>query len=263
MSCSPLVWSVTSGGSLILERRAELCNQYSIENVDKLQGGNIYNTQRYVGNMTIQMQPSSGEKSPKESNSELRQIKPQTGNSTRQKLHQCGKCSMQFGRPGQLREHIILVHNGGKPFRCEECGKHFTTLKILKRHIKNHTGEKPHQCKHCSKSFAQSANLARHVLTHTGERPYGCGECGKQFTQLANLKDHMRTHTGEKPYHCDECNEQFTTLSHLKGHIMRTHDRERLHYCDHGKCNRSFSEVADLIKHHQLWHGTKGTASDD
>jgi hypothetical protein len=81
----------------------------------------------------------------------------------------------------------------------------------------------------CGKFFSHLGNVRRHMLSHSNERKFTCdaARCGKRFTQRSHLKTHARTHTGEKPYQCPRCDKDFSQKGHLKSHVS-THRYQRL-----------------------------------
>uniref|UniRef100_A0A674BII2 C2H2-type domain-containing protein n=1 Tax=Salmo trutta TaxID=8032 RepID=A0A674BII2_SALTR len=137
--------------------------------------------------------------------------------------HHCPHCEEIFPFLSKLKIHL-KIHTGENLYSCTDCGKNFTTLKVLiihqRVHEQIHTGEKPYLCSDCVKCFTTSTELKRHQRTHTGEKPYSCSDCGKSFSQLSNLKAHVRIHTRENPYSCSDCGKSFSLLSNLKSHAL-------------------------------------------
>nr|XP_013189854.1 unnamed protein product [Amyelois transitella] len=79
--------------------------------------------------------------------------------------YQCGRCSKVFMNKAALKKHTNFVHEKIRPPRnkiCDHCGRGFTTLSILRSHVRTHTGERPLQCSVCPATFAHSAALYTH-----------------------------------------------------------------------------------------------------
>ncbi|VDQ05413.1 unnamed protein product [Trichobilharzia regenti] len=59
---------------------------------------------------------------------------------------------------------------------------------------------RPYRCEQCGRQFSTCAYLSQHRRIHTGVKPYACRYCDRRFTQLSHVQQHERIHTGEKPY---------------------------------------------------------------
>ena len=59
-----------------------------------------------------------------------------------------------------------------KNYKCESCGKSFSTAQYLKMHIHTiHEGHKDYKCESCGKSFSQAGNLKTHIKrAHIGKK---------------------------------------------------------------------------------------------
>ncbi|VEL33855.1 unnamed protein product [Protopolystoma xenopodis] len=56
---------------------------------------------------------------------------------------------------------------GPSEFVCKACGKKFSLLRLLNRHIKCHSQMRRYLCKFCFKGFNDTFDLKRHTRTHT------------------------------------------------------------------------------------------------
>ncbi|XP_028813216.1 myoneurin isoform X2 [Denticeps clupeoides] len=166
----------------------------------------------------------------------------------------CSTCGKIFSELSSLRRHM-RIHNGLKPYKCQLCGRTFRQGNQLKTHIRIHTGEKPFKCDRCDKSYAQKCQLVFHCRMHHGEeKPFKCDDCGLQFATSSNLKIHCRKHNGEKPYYCELCEKRFAQASTLTYH-MRRHTGEKPYVCD--TCGKAFAVSSSLITHSKKHTGEK------
>ncbi|XP_075703387.1 uncharacterized protein LOC142677654 isoform X1 [Rhinoderma darwinii] len=162
------------------------------------------------------------------------------------KRFRCGECGKQVTKR--------RIHTVEKLFPCSECGKCFTSKSTLARHQRSHTGEKPYSCSECGKSFTIKSTLVTHERIHTGEKPYSCSICGKCFTYKSHLVTHERSHTGEKPYPCKECGKYFVDKSTLVRH-EKSHKGEKPYSCS--LCGKCFTSRSILGRHHRTHTGEK------
>ena len=166
---------------------------------------------------------------------------------TGDKPYQCATCEKRFKCSGELRKHIISMHeNHTKQLRCSFCDKTFHMSYNLKVHMRIHTGERPYICPVCDKTFRTSADSYSHLKIHTGDNKYICNICDKSFISRTKLNRHMRCHTGERPYVCNTCGKHFTQAHGLQGH-MRTHTGEKPFACT--MCDKRCADRSNLKSH--------------
>ncbi|XP_033751830.1 zinc finger protein 888-like [Pecten maximus] len=174
-------------------------------------------------------------------------------NSADNRPYRCDDCGKHFRKKSHVVAHMKF-HSGEALPKCDVCGKEFLYKHNLISHASIHSGARPFQCEVCPKNFRRKDDLQVHMRTHTGERPYKCDICGKCFTTQNQLPKHRRTHTGEKPYECSQCQKCFRTKPHLEKH-MRTHSGERPYKCE--ECGRAFTQNAHLMAHLRIHSGEK------
>lgn len=180
-------------------------------------------------------------------------------NSSENRPYKCDDCGKHFRKKTHVLAHMKF-HNGESLPKCDVCGKEFLYKHNLISHASIHSGERPYQCSLCPKNFRRKDDLQIHMRTHTGERPYKCDICGKCFTTQNQLPKHKRTHTGEKPYQCKVCTKSFRTKPHLEKH-HRTHSGERPYRCQ--ECGRAFTQNAHLLAHQRTHTGEKPFKCDE
>ena len=67
---------------------------------------------------------------------------------------------------GHLNRHIMTLHEEQRNYKCDSCGKSFTSAHWLKNHVNIlHEGQRNYKCDSCEKSFTQSGSLNNHIKT--------------------------------------------------------------------------------------------------
>ena len=105
-----------------------------------------------------------------------------------------GTTSRQFMMDKEIINVILVEAHQDSPWRaknykCDSCGKSFTSAGYLKMHINVvHEGHRNHKCDSCGNSFTQSGPLKNHIKTiHDRQRNYNCDSCGKSFSKSGHL----------------------------------------------------------------------------
>ncbi|GAB0096616.1 zinc finger protein weckle [Sergentomyia squamirostris] len=164
--------------------------------------------------------------------------------------HPCPYCGKKFAEMRQVQTHIRVVHQGDRPFICEQCGKSFATKRGLAEHRVTHSDEYPFHCPHCPKKFKSNPLLKRHVDTHNNTT-YTCPHCGISLNTQRTLKMHMLVHSDVKKYKCQHCGNEYKRAKALKEHLI-LHSGLRPYSCPF--CDKTFTNGSNCRSHKKKAH---------
>ncbi|XP_074786561.1 LOW QUALITY PROTEIN: uncharacterized protein LOC141972566 [Athene noctua] len=133
-----------------------------------------------------------------------------------------------------------------RPRKCSFKGTYAEDPPENETETQSSSTEKLYRCEHCGKFFSTSSNRTRHLRTQCVEKPFESQECGKSFTRGWKLQCHQTRH---KSYLCSMCGKRFSCRSNLLKHQF-TRTGERL--CDGSHCGKSFQQNYQLGKHQEV-----------
>ena len=158
-------------------------------------------------------------------------LKKAHGDTSRLLYFNCDKCDYRAQSRGNLVNHKRLVHENYRPKKCSQCERRFGTKAALEDHIQSAHGTEGHLCNDCGKLFSSKKLLDRHhVWYHNPEKaggPATCHICGKVSAHKYALTKHIyRVHKKfDKKIHgpCHLCGKSFYEKRSLKIHLMKVH----------------------------------------
>jgi KRAB domain-containing zinc finger protein len=215
----------------------------------------------------------------------------------------CSQCPRTFLREIGLEAHVRFAHPPPPPPKvekvkkqkvekpqpqCEKCGKVFTRVNTLNRHMLSHDKVRAHICPTCGKQFCSKRVLFVHERRHTSDFLFKCEEvdcdfgayerwkmtdhvtemhsgvklmercpvCDKEVRK-ASLYNHVQNHKNiekPRPYKCGVCERTFTSPCFLKVHLDR-HQNERRFRCD--RCDKCFNTRFSMLLHWNCHLGIK------
>lgn len=162
-------------------------------------------------------------------------------------------CGQAFRKHGTLQKHILIVHEGKKPFACQvldidgiECGVGFDTEGQLKAHAGRVHESNTFLCTICPSEVRNT--IGRPNLDYRNP----------SFSTYAALREHIEI---EHPPACTECGQKYKSLRDLKSHLEVIHgvfdvNDQKVHFCQEKGCGRSFTKRGNVRMHESISHGS-------
>ena len=191
----------------------------------------------------------------------------------------CSRCWQGFFDFLELETHIQTSCRYKEAlYKCDVCGKKYSKLHAINKHIDTHPIHSPHVCRMCGRGFESEKDLKVHRIAAHIIRPYKCEFCQKTFKKRESLIDHRRVHLRVKltsvsvvgvsvkdedmeeteteretvKYECTLCGivmpTENTFVQHMLGHSAGNEE----HRCDH--CEKVFFSRSLLIVHCRKEH---------
>ena len=138
-------------------------------------------------------------------------LPPITGEGLVEPVYVCDQCGKFYRARKTLKDHFLREHAiskddeplylyiSGNKYQCPICFNNYHSGSELLSHTKKHTGELRSVCKLCGKVYSSVHVLRRHIENiHTDmkPRPYQCELCDYAASNKWHLKEHYRRHTG-------------------------------------------------------------------
>ncbi|MCP9263726.1 hypothetical protein DINM_007107 [Dirofilaria immitis] len=90
---------------------------------------------------------------------------------------------------------LVYKISFAKRFESDVCDAEFTTQQSEKT-LSNTYSQETFKCDACGKRFSSASKLKRHNQTDVDKKPFKCDLCDKGFSDFSKLKRHNRTYRG-------------------------------------------------------------------
>ncbi|XP_055541878.1 zinc finger protein 497-like [Wyeomyia smithii] len=191
----------------------------------------------------------------------------------------CPMCAKELKKKGKFIDHLRM-HANERHYKCEICGKDFTSHKYISNHMKMHKkkGEAENKSKSEDSSDSEydpvdddknddeedddeESSLSDREEKIRGsyqlnpDAPKDCPVCGESFEKVIHVKFHLESEhipvdeSSTKVHHCVTCKKNYMTFEQLTNH-MKLHPN-KIWSCP--ECKKQFRRL-DKYKDHQKIH---------
>nr|XP_055065985.1 zinc finger protein 850 [Misgurnus anguillicaudatus] len=156
----------------------------------------------------------------------------------------------------ELAQHSQILEVTRKCFfKCDKCAKDFPSEEQLNAH-KELAKSRPHSCALCCRGYWSESQLQQHLAWHDEERRRLPTELRYRLgaSMTSKVKQPIPLANTHPNYKCQHCDNSFLSLRALQEHQV-VHTSDEPYNCS--LCPQTFSDVRDLIDHHQDCLGDK------
>ena len=139
-------------------------------------------------------------------------------------VFKCGECKYSTHNRSYLKQHVDLIHNAVRLYKCPFC---------------DYAGKRSH-------------SLREHLIVHSNERPYTCPHCNATFRKKGHLTNHEKLH--KKSVKCPICSEWYPS-SEIEIHMLEKHNARKFLLCD--ICKFMALDVPTFNKHMESHHAAE------
>ena len=169
----------------------------------------------------------------------------------------CHLCDKKFICKSHQRNHVRMVHEETKDFRCEFCQTTMASKFSFQKHmLVQHNDERFANvpCKSCNKKFICESLMRYHVRrVHEQAKDYKCDRCGKEYGQKGQRDRHFqRVHQGIREFSCDICEKRFSIKQDLQLHKENHHEPWSYYKCSF--CEKETSNSKHMRLHLKRFH---------
>lgn len=120
-------------------------------------------------------------------------------------------------------------------YKCHRCEIFVDSEEKFHNHLMDHTGVKLCECRFCGKDFTKMSSLKKHLYLHaTGAIAQDCTRCGKSYSSFRELKDHAAINkcnaSGSARFKCFRCRKFISSLKRLKVHLLSQCNEDPVKY---------------------------------
>ncbi|XP_076592269.1 uncharacterized protein LOC143323998 isoform X3 [Chaetodon auriga] len=154
----------------------------------------------------------------------------------------CRVCLLDFPSQEELDFHLSRTHFEKEFYECDLCKRVFTSLQACEHHVQSHKCMLNFKCEVCGRNFSSPKSLARH-RKRMCYCNFKCTDCTQIFTKKNALLKHSFSHLGLLPYTCIRCRCHFRLAKLYRKHKC---EPERIHCV---ACLREFLSQDDFQQH--------------